>query len=88
VDVNISNSSSDSGENISVAGYIFFKHPKFTQCSYFCSHPRRHLPASTPYFDIGYQDSDVTRHTAFIYSLRRKSHRGPHGNSVYIPRWD
>jgi hypothetical protein len=28
VEVNISNSSSDSGETISIAGYLFFKHPK------------------------------------------------------------
>jgi hypothetical protein len=55
VEVNISNASSDSGETISVAGYIFFvKHPKFTLRSYYLSHLRRHLPASTPYFEIGY----------------------------------
>ena len=53
VTVNISNSSSDSGETVSVAGYIFFKHPKFTQRSYYLSQLRRKLPESTPYFDIG-----------------------------------
>ena len=58
--VNISNSSSDSGDTVSVAGYIFFKHPKFTQRSYFLSHLRRHLPETTPYFDIGYHRKTPT----------------------------
>jgi hypothetical protein len=60
VEVNISNASSDSVETISVAGYIFFKHPKFTQRSYYLSHLRRHLPAVTPYFDIGYHRKTPT----------------------------
>jgi hypothetical protein len=54
VEVNISNSSSASGETISIAGYIFFKHPKYTQRKYYLSHLRRQLQARTPYFDIGY----------------------------------
>jgi hypothetical protein len=58
--VNISNSSSDSGDTVSVAGYIFFKHPKFTQRTYFLSHLRRHLPETTPYFDIGYHRKTPT----------------------------
>jgi hypothetical protein len=38
VELNISNSSCDSGETISIAGYIFFKHPKYTQ-------QKRYLPS-------------------------------------------
>ena len=54
VGITISNSSSDSGETISIAGYIFFKHPKHTQRMYYLAHLRRQLPDTTPFFDIGY----------------------------------
>ena len=54
VEVSISNSSSDSGDTVSIAGYLFFKHPKHTQRMYYLSHLRRQLPDTTPYFDIGY----------------------------------
>jgi hypothetical protein len=46
VTVNISNSSSDSGEIVSVAGCIFFKHPKFTQRTFYLSRLRRRTPTS------------------------------------------
>jgi hypothetical protein len=48
IEVNISNSSSDSGETISIAGKIFFKHPKYTQQKYYLSHLHRQLQATTP----------------------------------------
>jgi hypothetical protein len=61
VEVNLSNSSSDSGDQISTAGYIFFKHPSFTQRVYYLSHLRRHhLQESTPFFDIGYHRKTPT----------------------------
>ena len=53
VEVNISNSSSDSGDIITTAGYIFFKHPTFTHRFYFLKQLRQKLQASTPFFDIG-----------------------------------
>ena len=54
VEVNISNSStSDSGDTITSAGYIFFKHPMFTHRFYFLKQLRQKLQASTPFFDIG-----------------------------------
>ena len=49
VEINVSNSSSDSGDQISVAGYIFFKHPKFTQRNYFLAHLRRNIQENTPF---------------------------------------
>ena len=60
VEVSLSNSSSDSGDIISVAGYIFYKHPKYTQRTYFLSHLRRQLPTTTPFFDIGYHRKTPT----------------------------
>ena len=60
VEVNISNSSCDSGETISIAGYIFFKHPKYTQRKYYLANLRRHLQATTPFFDIGYHRKTPT----------------------------
>ena len=60
VEVSLSNSSSDSGDIISVAGYIFYKHPKYTQRTYFLSHLRRQLPPTTPFFDIGYHRKTPT----------------------------
>ena len=53
VEVNISNSSSDSGDTITTAGYIFFKHPTFTHRFYYLKQLRQKLQASTPFFDIG-----------------------------------
>ncbi len=70
VSVNISNSSSDSGETVAVAGYIFFKHPKFTQRSYYLSHLRRNLPETTPFFDIGYHRTTSTGQNIPHLSIR------------------
>jgi hypothetical protein len=52
VTINISNSSSDSGETITTAGYIFYKHPTFTHRFYYLKQLRRKLHESTPFFDI------------------------------------
>jgi hypothetical protein len=60
VEVNLSNSSSDSGDLISTVGYVFFKHPKYTQRVNYLSHLRRHLPENTPFFDIGYHRKTPT----------------------------
>jgi hypothetical protein len=60
VEVSLSNSSSDSGDTISVAGYIFYKHPKYTHRVYYLSHLRRQLPSTTPFFDIGYHRKTPT----------------------------
>ncbi|KAI2499330.1 hypothetical protein MHU86_15174 [Fragilaria crotonensis] len=51
VELSISNASSDSGE-ITTAGYIFFKHPTFTQRFFYLKELRRKLPPATPFFDI------------------------------------
>ena len=78
VEVNISNSSSDSGETISIAGYLFFKHPKYTQRKYYLSHLRRHLPATTPYFDIGYHRMTPTGQNIPHLSIKcGENHVGP-----------
>jgi hypothetical protein len=51
VELGISNASSDSGE-ITTAGYIFFKHPTYTQRFFYLKELRRKLPPATPFFDI------------------------------------
>jgi hypothetical protein len=51
VKLSISNASSDSG-NLTTAGYIFFKHPTFTQRFFYLKELKRKLPPATPYFDI------------------------------------
>jgi len=51
VELSISNASSDSGD-ITTAGYIFFKHPTFTQRFFYLKELRRKLPPATPFFDI------------------------------------
>ena len=60
VDVNVSNSSSDSGETIETAGYIFFKHPKWTHRHHYLTNLRSQLPTTTPYFDLGYHRKTPT----------------------------
>ena len=78
VEVNISNSSCDSGETISIAGYIFFKHPKYTQRKYYLSHLRRQLQATTPYFDIGYHRKTPTGQDIPHLSIKcGENHVGP-----------
>jgi hypothetical protein len=76
--VNLSNSSSDSGDTISTAGYIFFKHPKHTQRVYFLSHLRRHLPETTPFFDIGFHKKTPTGQDVPHLTIRcGENHVGP-----------
>ena len=58
VEVNVSNSSSDSGDTIETAGYIFFKHPKWTQRNHYLSHLRNQLPTATPFLIL-----DITRNS-------------------------
>jgi hypothetical protein len=78
VEVNLSNSSSDSGESIATAGYIFFKHPKLTQRVYFLSHLRRNLPESTPFFDIGFHKKTPTGQDIPHLTVRcGENHVGP-----------
>ena len=60
VDVNVSNSSSDSGDTIETAGYIFFKHPKWTHRHHYLTHLRHQLPSTTPFFDLGYHRKTPT----------------------------
>jgi hypothetical protein len=50
--IHISNAKSDSGDVIT-AGTIFFKHPGYTQRTFYLMSLRRTLPPSTPYFDLG-----------------------------------
>ena len=76
--VNLSNSSSDSGETISTAGYIFFKHPKHTQRVFFLSHLRRQLPETTPFFDIGFHRKTPTGQDVPHLTIRcGENHVGP-----------
>jgi hypothetical protein len=63
VDVNISNSTSDSGETIETAGYLFFKNPKHTHRHHYLKHLRSKLPPETPFFDIGYHRKTPTGQT-------------------------
>ena len=60
VEVNVSNSSSDSGDTIETAGYIFFKHPKWTHRHHYLTHLRNQLPTTTPFFDLGYHRKTPT----------------------------
>jgi hypothetical protein len=78
VEVNISNSSCDSGETISIAGYIFFKHPKYTQRKYYLAQFRRHLQATTPFFDIGYHRKTPAGHDIPHLTIKcGENHVGP-----------
>lgn len=60
VDVNISNATSDSGDKVETAGYIFFKHPKWTHRHYYLMHLCRKLQTFTPFFDLGYDRKTPT----------------------------
>ena len=78
VEVNVSNASSDSGDQISVAGYIFFKHPKFTQRNFYMSHLRRNIQENTPFFDIGYHQKTPTGQNIPHLTVRvGENHVGP-----------
>jgi hypothetical protein len=63
VDVNISNSTSDSGDTIETAGYLFFKSPKYTHRHHYLKNLRSKLPPETPFFDIGYHRKTPTGQT-------------------------
>ena len=91
VEVNILNSSSNSGETISVAGYIFFSQASevhTTQLLSFTSPPPSPSLHTVFWHWIPPEDPDGTRHTALIYLLRRKPHRSTRGNSINIHWWD
>jgi hypothetical protein len=78
VEVSLSNSSNDSGDTISVAGYIFYKHPKYTQRTYFLSHLRHQLPPTTPFSDIGYHRKTPTgQDIAHLVVRCGENHVGP-----------
>ena len=78
LEVNISNSSSDSGDTVSTAGYLFYKHPKFTQPIYYLSYLRRQLPPSTPLFDIGYHRKTPTgQDIPYLIICCGENHVGP-----------
>ena len=60
VEVNVSNSSSDSGDTIATAGYIFFKYPRWTHRHHYLTHLRRQFQESTPFFDLGFHRKTPT----------------------------
>ena len=60
VQVNVSNLSSDSGDTIKTAGYISFKHPKWTHRHQYLTNLRHQLPPTTPFFDLSYHRKTPT----------------------------
>jgi hypothetical protein len=54
IDLQISTSSSDSGDTIETAGYIFYKHPTFTHRFYYLKQLHLELQASTPFLTPGF----------------------------------
>jgi hypothetical protein len=87
VELSISNASSDSGE-ITTAGYIFFKHPTFTQRFFYLKELRRKLPPATPYFDISlFRKTPTGRTVPHLIVKCGENHVGALTEILNISKW-